>query len=147
MTPEELILQIVDFYKETLSSQKTIDKFKDTLIVKVKVTYETKTIDPNDILATVSEATKMPIEKIKSNGRKPNTVTARQIYCALAKEYTKLIQSDISDLICRDRTTFIHCIENHEKALFRKNKSCMDKRDIAYFNLYDSIEQKLIQNF
>jgi len=145
MTSEELILQIVDFYKETLSSQKTIDKFKDTLIVKVKVVEEMDKIriDPNVILSAVSKVTQIPIDKIQSSARQPDKVIARQIYCVLSGKYTALNQFDRSLLIKKDRTSLVNLIRNHEKAEFRRKNGELDTYDQKYFNLYDLAEDKL----
>lgn len=65
-----------------------------------------------DILDVVSEITKVDKDKIKSGGRKHEYVEARQIFCGLARKYTKASLKTIGEYIGnKDHTTVISSVK------------------------------------
>ena len=142
ITEQRLIDDILRYFKNTLSSQKTIERFTQVLfrykygLPQVEVTEIKTDISPEDILNAVSLVMRMDIESIRNKSREKNGIMARQIYCHLATEITTKNQDDISELVNRDRTTLINSLRNHKENEWRKKKGIDDHK-----NYFDKIKE------
>lgn len=67
-----------------------------------------KSVNSEYIIKTVSEYYNIPISSIKSNCRKRELVTARQITMWIMRKVTRLTLFQIGQFFGRDHTTVIH---------------------------------------
>ena len=88
----------------------TLDLAKE--VIHKFVTHENKTISVENIAKLVAEHFQVPIDKLHSNTRKRDVVTARQLSMYLAKKFTKSSLKDIGqDLGGKDHSTVIYSIK------------------------------------
>jgi len=103
----------------------------ETALKVLKSTFnpDIESITLNEIMILVTKVTNVSIEQLKSNSRLQEIVTARHIFCYIAKNNIVCILSKISEMVNRNHATAIHSIKVVENAL-----------DQGYFEICNPVE-------
>ena len=135
---QRLVDEIIRYFKNTLSSQKTIERYKQVLfrykygLPQVEENEINTDISLEDILHAVCLVMRINIDDIRSKSRHKTNCLARQIYCHVATKVTTKTQGEISELILKDRTTLVHSLRNHSDIEWRRDKGIDE--NTAYFD-------------
>jgi chromosomal replication initiation ATPase DnaA len=82
--------------------------------------------DLKRILLLVCQAAGISTDEIKRKCRKPKLVTARQVYCYIAKKNTTHSLREIGELVSIDHANTIHAIKKIKDLLSVNDKPVMD---------------------
>ena len=160
----KIITDVVNFYMNTLSTKKTINKFapiledykygfKDNGFVKNDSVDESLKIyhDLKTILSTVCEVYRINELRIKSDFRLTKEVKARIAYGNLALKYNGSTFEAIAKEVNKDRSTFYYWRNEHQRLKAAEHKSNLKAKDyekaIDYIERFRIAENILIDEF
>jgi len=152
---EQIISDIIKYYMNTLSTQKTVKKFSSVLQVykfgfaengmvnNVKVYH-----DLSKILTIVCHAFGINEFRIKSHSMISNEVCARIAYAQLSFKYNGSDFKEITKELNKDRSTMYYWLNEHKKRINIDNLKSKDyERNLDYLTKFKLAESIVINEF